>query len=171
MKNLFFLALLMSVFTMGFAQNKVSGTIVDEKSGKGIPFVNVGLFRQTDSVFVSGAASDDKGVFALQSVPKGNYNLKVSAIGYQTFEQVLEVTGNVNLGKLKMSEGATRLSEVVISEKRPLFAVEGEKSMYNVAEDPSIQTGTASDALQNAPGVEVDVEGNVTLRGTSSVEV
>lgn len=171
MKKLFFLALLMSVFTMGFAQNRISGTIVDEKSGKGIPFVNVGLFRQTDSVFVSGAASDDKGVFALQSVPKGNYNLKVSAIGYQTFEQVLEVTGNVNLGKLKMSEGATRLSEVVISEKRPLFAVEGEKSMYNVAEDPSIQTGTASDALQNAPGVEVDVEGNVTLRGTSSVEV
>ncbi|MBQ0128209.1 MAG: hypothetical protein KBT57_00070, partial [bacterium] len=66
MKNLFFLALLLSVFTAGFAQNKVSGTIVDEKSGKGIPFVNVGLFRQTDSVFVSGSASDDKGVFALQ---------------------------------------------------------------------------------------------------------
>ena len=43
--------------------------------------------------------------------------------------------------------------------------------MYNVAEDPSIQTGTLSDALQNAPGVSVDVEGNITLRGTSSVEV
>ena len=171
MKNLFFLALLLSVFTAGFAQNKVSGTIVDEKSGKGIPFVNVGLFRQTDSVFVSGSASDDKGVFALQGVPNGSYNLKISAIGYQTFEQVLDVNGNVNLGKLKMSEGATKLSEVMILEKRPLFAVEGEKSMYNVAEDPSIQTGTASDALQNAPGVEVDVEGNVTLRGTSSVEV
>ena len=171
MKKLFFLALLMGVFTMSFAQSKISGTIVDEKSGKGIPFVNVGLFRQADSVFVSGAASDDKGVFALQGVPNGSYNLKVSAIGYQTYGQVLEVTGNVNLGKLKMQEGATRLNEVVISEKRPLFAVEGEKSMYNVAEDPSIQTGTASDALQNAPGVEVDVEGNVTLRGTSSVEV
>ena len=171
MKNLFFLALLLSVFTAGFAQNKVSGTIVDEKSGKGIPFVNVGLFRQTDSVFVSGSASDDKGVFALQGVPNGSYNLKISAIGYQTYEQVLDVNGNVNLGKLKMSEGATKLSEVMILEKRPLFAVEGEKSMYNVAEDPSIQTGTASDALQNAPGVEVDVEGNVTLRGTSSVEV
>ncbi|MCQ2303244.1 MAG: outer membrane beta-barrel protein [Bacteroidales bacterium] len=171
MKKLFFLALLMSVFTVSFAQNKISGTIVDEKNGKGIPFVNVGLFRQADSVFVSGAASDDKGAFALQGVPRGNYDLKISAIGYQTYEQVLEVNGNVDLGKLKMKEGSTTLSEVVISEKRPLFAVEGEKSMYNVAEDPSIQTGTASDALQNAPGVEVDVEGNVTLRGTSSVEV
>ena len=171
-RNLFLLVLaFIGLSFNAMAQNSITGKIVDEKSNKGIPFVNVGLFRQTDSVFVSGAASDDKGVFALQGVPNGNYDLKISAIGYQTYEQVLEVNGSVNLGMLKMKEGSTTLSEVVIAEKRPLFSVEGEKSMYNVAEDPSIQTGTASDALQNAPGVEVDVEGNVTLRGTSSVEV
>ena len=49
--------------------------------------------------------------------------------------------------------------------------MDGEKTLYNTAEDPSVQTGTASDVLQNAPGVSVDVEGNVTLRGTSSVEI
>ena len=49
--------------------------------------------------------------------------------------------------------------------------MDGEKLIYNVSEDPSIQTGTTEDALQNAPGVEVDVEGNVTLRGVSSVEI
>ncbi len=152
------------------AQNKVTGTIVEEANGKPIPFVNVGLFRQADSVFVSGAASDDKGRFELLA-PNGDYRLQVSAIGFQTFEQMLTVKGNQDLGQLKLSEGATKLSEVVITEKRPLFAVEGEKTMYNVAEDPSIQTGTVSDALQNAPGVEVDVEGNISLRGTSSVEV
>lgn len=166
------LALALISFSMGaMAQNKVTGNIVDAKTDKGIPFVNVGVFRQADSVFVSGAASDDKGVFELQNVPNGNYNLKVSAIGYQIYEQVLEVKGNLNLGQVKLSEGATTLNEVVITEKRPLFAVEGEKTMYNTAEDPSIQTGTASDALQNAPGVTVDVEGNITLRGTSNVEV
>ena len=152
------------------AQNKVTGTIVEEANGKAIPFVNVGLFRQTDSVFVSGAAADDKGHFELLA-PNGDYRLAVSAIGFQTFEQMLTVKGNQDLGQLKLSEGSTKLDEVVITEKRPLFAVEGEKTMYNVAEDPSIQTGTLSDALQNAPGVEVDVEGNISLRGTSSVEV
>ena len=81
------------------------------------------------------------------------------------------VKGDQNLGTLKLTPGTTRLDEVVIAEKRPMFLVEGEKTMYNVAEDPSIQTGTLSDALQNAPGVEVDVEGNITLRGTSSVEI
>ena len=170
-KRILTLLVLCVCFVMpALAQNKISGTIVEEANGKAIPFVNVGLFRQTDSVFVSGAASDDKGRFELLA-PNGDYRLQVSAIGFQTFEQDLSVKGNQDLGQLKLSEGSTKLNEVTITEKRPLFAVEGEKSMYNVAEDPSIQTGTASDALQNAPGVEVDVEGNITLRGTSSVEV
>ena len=166
-----FIIALLTFSSTAFAQNKITGTIVEETNGKGIPFVNIGLFRQADSVFVSGAASDDKGKFELQAVPNGDYRLQVSAIGFQTFEQDLSVMGNQDLGQLKLKEGSTKLSEVTITEKRPLFAVEGEKTMYNVAEDPSIQTGTLSDALQNAPGVEVDVEGNITLRGTSSVEV
>ena len=170
-KRVFILFALIGCFVIPtLAQNKVTGTIVEEANGKVIPFVNVGLFRQADSVFVSGAASDDKGRFELLA-PNGDYRLQVSAIGFQTFEQELSVKGNQDFGKLQLKEGSTKLDEVVITEKRPLFAVEGEKTMYNVAEDPSIQTGTASDALQNAPGVSVDVEGNITLRGTSSVEV
>ena len=140
------LALCMCLIMPAIAQNKVTGTIVEEANGKGIPFVNVGLFRQADSVFVSGAASDDKGRFELLA-PNGDYRLQVSAIGFQTYEQMLTVKGNQDLGQLKMAEGSTKLDEVVITEKRPLFAVEGEKTMYNVAEDNSIQTGTLSDAL------------------------
>ena len=170
-KRVFILFALIGCFVMPtLAQNKVTGTIVEEANGKAIPFVNVGLFRQADSVFVSGAASDDKGRFELLA-PNGDYRLAVSAIGFQTFEQMLTVKDNQDLGKLQLKEGSTKLDEVVVTEKRPLFAVEGEKTMYNVAEDNSIQTGTLSDALQNAPGVSVDVEGNITLRGTSSVEV
>ena len=170
-KRVFIFFALIGCFMMpALAQNKVTGTIVEEANGKVIPFVNVGLFRQADSVFVSGAASDDKGRFELLA-PNGDYRLAVSAIGFQTFEQMLTVSSNQDLGKLQLKEGSTKLDEVVVTEKRPLFAVEGEKTMYNVAEDPSIQTGTLSDALQNAPGVSVDVEGNISLRGTSSVEV
>ena len=165
-----FIIALMCISSTAFAQSKVTGTIVEEANNKAIPFVNVGLFRQADSVFVSGTASDDKGRFELVA-PNGDYRLTVSAIGFQTFEQELTVKGSQDLGQLKLKEGSTKLNEVTITEKRPMFAVEGEKTMYNVAEDPSIQTGTLSDALQNAPGVEVDVEGNISLRGTSSVEV
>ena len=170
-KLLLSLALAFITVSSVFAQSNVSGKIIDESNNQGVPFVNVGLFRVADSAFVSGAASDDKGAFTLQMVPKGEMTLKISAIGYETFSMPVTVKGDVNVGTLKLKAGTTRLDEVVISEKRPLFAVEGEKTMYNTAEDPSIQTGTLSDALQNAPGVSVDVEGNITLRGTSSVEV
>ena len=173
MKKLFvtFLVAFFGFTGMVNAQSIVTGKIIDESNNQGVPFVNVGLFRVADSAFVSGAASDDKGVFKLQAVPNGEMLLKISAIGYELFEMPLTVNGDENVGTLKLKAGTTRLDEVVITEKRPLFAVEGEKTLYNVAEDNSIQTGTLSDALQNAPGVEVDVEGNITLRGTSSVEV
>ena len=165
-----FLITLIATTSM-LAQNTVSGKIVNESNNQGVSFVNVGLFRVSDTAFVSGAASDDQGAFTLQAVPRGEMLLKISAIGYESFSMPVTVEGNMDLGTLRLHEGTMRLDEVVITEKRPLFAVEGEKTMYNVAEDPSIQTGTLSDALQNAPGVQVDVEGNITLRGTSSVEV
>ena len=172
MKKLFVTLFLALLFTgMVNAQSNITGKIIDETNNQGVPFVNVGLFRVADSAFVSGAASDDKGAFMLQAVPKGEMLLKISAIGYELFAMPVTVNGDQNVGTLKLTPGTTRLDEVVISEKRPMFLVEGEKTMYNVAEDPSIQTGTLSDALQNAPGVEVDVEGNITLRGTSSVEI
>ena len=141
---------MMALSPMVIAQSTITGKIVDESNNQSVPFVNVGLFRVADTAFVSGAASDDKGAFTLQAVPKGDMMLKVSAIGYEVFSMPLTVNGNMNVGTLKLKAGTMKLDEVVISEKRPLFAVEGEKTMYNTAEDPSIQTGTLSDALQNA---------------------
>lgn len=153
------------------AQNTITGTLADSLNNERLMFVNVGLLRTADTVFVSGAASDDKGFFKLEHVPNGEYLLQITAIGYENYKRILEVNEDIDVGIIKMNQGAMRLDEVVITEKKPLFANEGEKTLYNVSEDPSIQTGTASDALQNAPGVEVDVEGNITLRGVSSVEI
>ena len=153
------------------AQHAISGTLVDGATNEALAFVNVGLIRAADTVYVSGVASNDKGFFKLENVRNGQYILQITAIGYENYKKILDVTEDVDLGVIKMNEGAVRLDEVVIVESKPLFANEGEKTLYNVSEDPSIQTGTASDALQNAPGVEVDVEGNITLRGVSSVEI
>lgn len=170
-KNLLLLMIILLSVNVLKAQHTITGTLIDSVSNEKLEFVNVGLIRIADSALVSGAASDEKGVFKLEHVPNGNYIIQVSAIGYQTFRKNLDVAGSMNLGILKIKAGMTMLDEIVITEKKPLFANEGEKQLYNVSEDPSIQTGTASDALQNAPGVEVDVEGNITLRGTSGVEV
>ena len=63
------------------------------------------------------------------------------------------------------------LDGVEIVAQRPLYSMDGDKTVYSVEDDPSIQTGTTTDALQNAPGVQVDAEGNITLQGVSCVEI
>ena len=162
--------ILLTISTL-IAQHTITGTLADDATNEKLAFVNVGLIRTADTVYVSGTASNDKGFFKLEHIRDGQYILQITAIGYENYKNILDVTDDIDLGVIKMHEGAVRLEEVVIVESKPLFANEGEKTLYNVSEDPSIQTGTASDALQNAPGVEVDVEGNVTLRGVSSVEI
>ena len=150
---------------------KVVGVLQDSATGEPVAFVNLAILDTADSALVKGSITDINGAFEIKGVPQGEYLLRVSAIGYKNFLIPITVSNNTALGTLKMQPGATTLKEVKIKAQRPLYAMDGEKLVYNVAEDPTVQTGTTSDALQNAPGVEVDIEGNITLRGVSSVEI
>ncbi|MBP5540169.1 MAG: TonB-dependent receptor [Bacteroidales bacterium] len=150
---------------------KVVGSLRDSVSGEFLAFVNVAVLDSVDSTFVKGGSTNFDGLFELADIPMGAYLLRISAIGYQNRLIPFNVTNNTALGTIRLQPGATTLKEVKITAEKPLYAMDGEKLIYNVSEDPSIQTGTTEDALQNAPGVEVDVEGNITLRGVSSVEI
>ncbi|MBO7100876.1 MAG: TonB-dependent receptor [Bacteroidales bacterium] len=150
---------------------KVVGSLRDSVSGEFLAFVNVAVLDSADTSFIKGASTNFDGLFEVTEIPAGAYLLRVSAIGYQNVLIPFNVTNNTALGTLRLKPGATTLKEVSITAEKPLYAMDGEKMIYNVSEDPSIQTGTTEDALQNAPGVEVDVEGNITLRGVSSVEI
>ncbi len=150
---------------------QVVGVLRDAKTGEYLPYVNVAVLDSVDNEFVKGGISNMDGVFEITGVPQGSFLLRVSAIGYESYSMPFNVTNNTNLGTIRINPGVTSLGEVTVAAERPLYAMEGEKLIYNVSEDPSIQTGTTEDALQNAPGVEVDVEGNITLRGVSSVEI
>ena len=150
---------------------KVLGTLQDSTNNEPIPYVNIAILSAEDSTMVKGGITDLNGYFEIQNVPQGDMLLRVSAIGYANIYYPFTVTNNTALGTIKLMPGATTLQEVKVTASRPLYAMDGEKLIYNVADDPTIQTGTTSDALQNAPGVEVDIEGNITLRGVSSVEI
>lgn len=149
----------------------VVGVLRDAKTGEYLPFVNVAVLDSLDGSFIKGGITNMDGQFEISDVPQGPMLLRVSAIGYETFSLPFTVTNNTNLGVLRVKPGVISLNEVTVTGEKPIYAMDGEKLVYNVSEDPSIQTGTTEDALQNAPGVEVDVEGNITLRGVSSVEI
>ncbi|MBR4148204.1 MAG: TonB-dependent receptor [Bacteroidales bacterium] len=149
----------------------VVGVLRDADNGEYLPYVNVAVLDSIDQGFVKGGISNMDGRFEINEVPQGAFLLRVSAIGYENFILPFNVTNNTDLGTLRIKQGVTSLNEVTVTAEKPIYAMDGEKLVYNVSEDPSIQTGTTEDALQNAPGVEVDVEGNITLRGVSSVEI
>ncbi len=150
---------------------KVVGSLRDSVSGEFLAYVNVAVLEAADSSFVKGGATNLDGLFEVSGIPAGDYLLRISAIGYRNRLVPFKVENNTALGTLRLQPGATTLDAVEITADKPLYLMDGEKLIYNVEDDPSIQTGTTEDALQNAPGVEVDVEGNISLRGVSSVEI
>ena len=150
---------------------KIVGSLIDSTKNEPLMYCNVTLLEKEDSSFVKGASTDLNGYFEIKDVPAGEYFIRISYVGYATRFIPVSVTNNTALGVINMKQGAETLKTVKITAARPLYAVDGEKMVYNVADDPTIQAGTTEDALQNAPGVEVDVEGNITLRGVSSVEI
>lgn len=165
------LMVLLAVQSTLSAQSRVvSGTVKDAESGEAMPFVNVALMRQSDTVFMRGATTDMDGNFVITSVDSGSYLMQATFVGYMSYINKIDVIESIEKIDIKLRRGATLEAVEIVAEK-PLYLMDGEKNMYNAKEDPSIQTGTASDALQNAPGVEVDAEGNITLRGVSSVDI
>lgn len=157
--------------TLGHAQtNSVTATLRDAKSGEPMAFTNCVLLH-TDSTFAYGTTTNDHGAMRFASVDSGEYLLRVSTIGYETYWQRLNVPPDTALGVIEIFQSSTTLQAVSVTAQRPLYSADGEKTFYHVEDDPSVQTGTMADALQNAPGVEVDPEGNITLRGSKNVTI
>lgn len=153
------------------AQSYIQGKVQAVTSGQALDYANVVLLRASDSTFLRGTACNEDGSFRIAGDTVACL-LRFSAVGCQTkYVPVPAVRGKMNLGIIGLQESSTALESVNVTAERPLFSVDGEKALYNTSEDLSIQSGTASDALQNAPGVEVDAEGNITLRGAQSVTV
>ncbi|MDX5480300.1 MAG: TonB-dependent receptor family protein [Hymenobacteraceae bacterium] len=154
---------------------KVTGTVVEGPQKTPLGFANVVLLTTPDSSLVTGATTDISGRFALERVPAGRYVLRVSLVGYPTkFVSNISVTADkptVALGTVTLEESNTRLSEVEIVTERELVEFDLDKRVVNVSQDIAAESGTVADVLQNVPSVAVDIDGNVSLRGSSNVTI
>lgn len=177
MKKFFYILILLAMANLLVAQNQytITGTMVDSLNKEKVMFATIGLLSPDSTAqMVSRSLTDAQGKFQMSNVPAGEYRFVASLVGYEMLNIPLTVGGGsrtIDMGDIPMRKTSTDLEEVKIIGEKPVYMVDGEKTLYNVSEDPTIQSGSAADALQNAPGVEVDVEGNVTLRGVSSVEI
>jgi outer membrane receptor protein involved in Fe transport len=153
----------------------IRGTVVDSKDSAPVGYANVILKAVKDSAFVKGVATGVNGEFLLGNVAEGNYYLVVSYIGYtkRTVTNI-RVSGNpkdVNLGVIKLDQTAVAMNTVQVTAERPQEEFRPDKKVINVAQNLQATGGTAVDVLSKQPSVQVDADGNVSLRGSSNFTV
>jgi hypothetical protein len=153
----------------------ISGILVDKEDGLPVGFSNIVLLTVTDSVMVTWTISDDKGIFQLVKVPDGIYNISINFIGYKKHRiDNISVGGKdlfVDLGKVELSKDAVALSEVNVVSYKNTFEVKSDKKVINVSNDISSTGGTAIDVLRNVPGLTVNADGAVNLRGSDNLSI
>ena len=153
----------------------VKGKIVEAGSHVALEYANVALYFVADSSLAGGGIADANGEFEVKDLRPGKYYLDAKFIGYE-HTQISPITitrqsNRVDLGVLELNPAAQNLSEVnVVAQDAPIV-YELDKKIIDPSQFPTSANGTATDVLANTPSVVVDIEGNVTLRGSSNFTV
>ena len=171
------LLLIISVFGT-FAEmlepSRIKGFIIEKTTGNPIEFANVTVKNKMDSVFAQ-SMTDKNGFFDFKGFPAGEYKLSYSFIGYDKTDSVKIVINSslnkVDLGKLYITEITKTLGEVEVVGQRSTFVNSIDRKTFNVGQDIMSKSGSVSDLMQNIPSVQVDMEGNVSLRGSENVTI
>lgn len=175
MKRIVLLVLLLGMNIAAWAvSGVVQGKIVDAKSKEALEFVTVSVRRQGTDALLKGTITDEEGGFVLEGLAEGSYVLTVSYVGYKDLNRDVEITSSsshVNLSRLLLDEDSQLLGEVEVVGQKSQMRFELDKRVFNVDQNIASTGGSASDVLTNIPSVEVDNEGQVSLRGSSSVTV
>jgi len=150
----------------------IVGRVVDAELGTPLEYANAILYESAGKTQITGAMTDSSGVFLLFQVRPGNYILEVSFMGYYPKEikdiVVSDDQGLVRAGIIQLERAVLMMDGVDVTSEKPAVEYKIDKKVINVSKDFTTISGTAVDVLQSAPSVTVDVEGNVSLRGSTN---
>jgi hypothetical protein len=161
------LLILLFVCCRTYAQNSISGQVKDPQ-GNPLAGATVNLRHSTDSL---NALAGQNGTFNFVGLPQGNYQLKISHIGFLPYRNNVWVDGHVKLPLIVLLSAAKILSPVTITSKKPLVEQHIDRTIVNVDAMISAASGNALDALVKAPGVMVSANDDITLNGKNNVLV
>ncbi len=170
-KFLTFTLLFLGGVTWAWSQSSISGQIIDAETGNPLEYTTISLL-QNDSSLVTGGLSDMEGNFNIETKP-GQYLIRIQFVSYETkdLKEIQVGAGNTNLGKISLAPSTETLSEVLVEGKKEQTVLELDKRVFNVGQDLSNSGRNASEILDNLPSVTVDVDGNVSLRGSNNVRI
>ncbi len=156
-----------------FAQGSVKGKVLDKQTDEVMEFVNV-VVETPAGKLVKGAITDVGGQFFISGLKDGTYQLQVSFVGYKTLTRQFTISAKnrqQHYNALYISEDAKVLGEVQVTGQRSQMKLEVDRKVFSVDQILAAAGGSASDLLENIPSVEVTTDGEISLRGNSSVEV
>ncbi len=154
-------------------QCSVTGTLLDSNTTEQVVFATVKLYLR-DSLVV-GSLADEKGEFVIKNLKPGSYRLEIAQLAYETMViaplNLYAEQPQRDLGKLLMRYKATDRLAVQITDRQDLMLNNIDKKVYNVERNQLAAGGAVTDILKNIPSVEVDIDGNLSLRGSGNVTV
>lgn len=153
----------------------ITGVVLDSLNSQPLEFVNVSVISIPQNTVLTGAITGKKGDFLVDNIPFGKYNIKITYVGYNIKEiknLVIDSRAKtIKLDKILLNNTGVTLNETIVTSNKIMLNNAIDRKIYNVKEDILSSTGTASDLLQNIPSVQVDLDGNVSLRGSGDVMI
>ncbi len=159
----------------GPGKGSVKGKIVDGDSKQAIEFATISLHSAKDSSLITGTTAKGDGSFELDKVDYGNYYLRMGFVGYKTSYYSKVVLNNDNktfdAGIISLSSSMENLEEVQVTAEKRQMETMIDKKIFNVDKTPAAAGGDGLEVLRNVPSVDVDIDGNISLRGESNVNI
>lgn len=155
------------------ADGSVTGRVVNKGSGEAMDYITVQVIdSKTNKPLNLSVYTDDNGYFTIPSLADGSYVVKVSNVGSIDQERPVVIAGkDLNLGTIRLADDAKMLQEVVVEGVRSQMRFELDRKVFQVDANIASAGQSASELLESIPSVEVDQDGNVSLRGNESVTV
>ena len=150
---------------------QVKGLVVNEQNVP-IPFASVAAYALPDSTLATGVATGENGTFSI-ALKKGDYFLKVSFLSYKAKKtETIKVANEViNLGNIVLTQDNVTLEEIEVRDEKSSIQLDLDKRVFNVGKDMANLGTNVSELLDNVPSVNVDIDGNVSLRGSGNVRI
>ncbi|OZI05791.1 hypothetical protein BWI93_23065 [Siphonobacter sp. BAB-5385] len=166
-------ALLLITSTV-YAQTDLRGRVTDP-AGIAIEFATLALYSAVDSTLVKGTVSDSLGQFGFTRIPLGAYYVEARFVGYQPQRSarftLSEKQPQRLLPTLQLQPGEQDLQTLTVTAKKPLVEQRIDRTVMNIENSILSEGNTALEVLEKAPGVTVDDEGNITLKGKQGATI
>lgn len=159
----------------GQKEYQITGRILDKQSQEPVSYASVILMDGDSEKNIAGAVADESGQFFITGFKDGKYKLRVSFMGYSVADPMeLTVSSRenyFNFGSIFLEEESVGLQEVVVQGQRQLIEERVDRTIYNAENDLTTIGGDAADVLRRVPMLSVDLDGNVSMRGSSNILV